>query len=65
MVHKLVLVGAGSVTFSRRLIGNIPSWPELRDSKCWLVDHNTECLGLTNGSTTAATDGEAKQLAVV
>ena len=41
---KIVLVGAGSATFSRRLMGDILSWAELEDSDFWLVDPNTERL---------------------
>jgi alpha-galactosidase len=43
---KIALVGAGSATFSRRLLGDILSWPELRDSELALMDIDTERLDL-------------------
>ena len=35
---KIVLIGAGSHVFSRRLISDILSYPELRDSTITLMD---------------------------
>ena len=43
---KIALVGAGSATFSRRLLGDILSWPELRDSELALMDVDKERLDL-------------------
>ena len=43
---KIALVGAGSATFSRRLIADILCWPSLQDSEIALVDPDTERLGL-------------------
>src|SRR5688572_27808407 len=43
---KIALVGAGSATFSRRLIADLLCWPSLRDSEIALVDPDTERLGL-------------------
>jgi alpha-galactosidase len=43
---KIALVGAGSATFSRRLIADVLCWPSLRDSEIALVDPDTERLGL-------------------
>ena len=44
---KIVLVGAGSHAFSRHLIADIVSYPELRDSTLALVDIDKERLALT------------------
>ena len=43
---KIALVGAGSATFSRRLIADLLCWPSLQDSEIVLVDPDTERLGL-------------------
>ncbi|MGH2371332.1 MAG: alpha-glucosidase/alpha-galactosidase, partial [Chloroflexota bacterium] len=43
---KIALIGAGSATFSRRLLGDLLSWPELQDSHFALMDIDTERLGL-------------------
>jgi alpha-galactosidase len=43
---KIVLIGAGSHTFSRHLITDILSYPELRDSTITLMDINKEPLDL-------------------
>src|SRR5688500_9294513 len=43
---KIALVGAGSATFSRRLIADVLCWPSLQDSEIALVDPDTERLGL-------------------
>ena len=43
---KIALVGAGSATFSRRLIADVLCWPSLRDAEIALVDPDTERLGL-------------------
>ena len=43
---KIALIGAGSATFSRRLLGDLLSWPELQDSEFALMDVDTERLGL-------------------
>ena len=43
---KIVLVGAGSHVFSRRLITDILSYPELRDNTITLMDINKEPLDL-------------------
>jgi len=43
---KIVLIGAGSHVFSRRLISDILSYPELRDSTIALMDIDKEPLDL-------------------
>ena len=43
---KIVLVGAGSHVFSRHLITDILSYPELRDSTITLLDVSKEPLDL-------------------
>ena len=43
---KIVLIGAGSHVFSRRLISDVLSYPELRDSTITLMDIDKEPLGL-------------------
>ena len=43
---KIVLIGAGSHTFSRHLITDIISYPELRDSTITLMDIAQEPLDL-------------------
>ncbi|MBA7583653.1 Alpha-galactosidase [subsurface metagenome] len=43
---KIVLIGAGSHVFSRRLISDILSYPELRDSTITLMDIDKEPLDL-------------------
>jgi alpha-galactosidase len=43
---KIVLIGAGSHVFARRLITDILSYPELRDSTITLMDINKESLDL-------------------
>ena len=42
---KIALIGAGSATFSRRLLADLLSWPELRDAELALMDPNQERLG--------------------
>jgi len=44
---KFVLIGAGSHVFARRLITDILSYPELRDSTISLVDIDKKALDLT------------------
>ena len=43
---KIALIGAGSATFSRRLLADLLSWPELEDAEFALMDPNTERLEL-------------------
>src|SRR5687768_7601581 len=43
---RIALIGAGSATFSRRLIADILCWPSLQDSEITLVDPDTERLAL-------------------
>ena len=43
---KIVLIGAGSHNFSRVLISDILSYPELRESAITLMDINKEPLDL-------------------
>lgn len=43
---KIAIIGAGSVVFSRRLIADVLSWPELSDSTIALVDINADRLAL-------------------
>ena len=43
---KIVLIGAGSHTFSRNLITDVVSYPELRDSTITLMDIDEEPLDL-------------------
>jgi alpha-galactosidase len=45
-VPKIALIGAGSATFSRRLLADLLSWPALQDSEFALMDVDTERLGL-------------------
>jgi alpha-galactosidase len=45
-VPKIALIGAGSATFSRRLIADLLSWPELQESEFALMDIDTGRLGL-------------------
>jgi alpha-galactosidase len=45
-VPKIALIGAGSATFSRRLMADLLSWPELQDSAFALMDIDTERLDL-------------------
>ena len=45
---KIVLIGAGSHVFSSRLITDILSYPELRDSTIALMDIAQEPLELSN-----------------
>ena len=41
---KIAFLGAGSIGFGRRLIGDIVSFPELADSSVHLMDPNEERL---------------------
>ncbi len=43
---KIVLIGAGSATFSRRLLADFLSWPELQSAELTLMDVNAERLDL-------------------
>ncbi|MCC6626583.1 MAG: alpha-glucosidase/alpha-galactosidase [Chloroflexi bacterium] len=43
---KIAIIGAGSVVFSRRLIADVLSWPELSDSAIALVDIDSGRLAL-------------------
>jgi alpha-galactosidase len=43
---KIALIGAGSATFSRRLLGDLLSWPELQESEFALMDIDTGRLEL-------------------
>ncbi|HEX2038015.1 MAG TPA: alpha-galactosidase [Chloroflexota bacterium] len=43
---KIALIGAGSATFSRRLLADLLSWEELQDSTFALMDIDTERLDL-------------------
>jgi alpha-galactosidase len=45
-VPKIALIGAGSATFSRRLLADLLSWPELEGAQFALMDVDTERLGL-------------------
>jgi alpha-galactosidase len=45
-VPKIALIGAGSATFARRLLGDLLSWPELEASEFALMDVDTERLDL-------------------
>ncbi|WP_435101462.1 alpha-galactosidase [Halarchaeum sp. P4] len=44
---KIAFIGAGSVTFSRNLLGDILSYPELTDSEIVLVDIDADALERT------------------
>jgi len=46
---KIVLIGAGSHTFSKHLITDVISYPELRDSTICLMDHRTGTAGFDRG----------------
>ena len=46
MSPKISLIGAGSVVFARRLLQDVASIPELRDSEIALMDIDTERLEL-------------------
>ena len=46
---KIVLIGAGSHVFSRHLITDILTYPELRDSTISLMDISQEPLDLISG----------------
>ena len=46
VMAKIVLIGAGSHVFSRRLITDILTYEELRDSTITLMDIDTERLSL-------------------
>ncbi|MDQ3703300.1 MAG: alpha-galactosidase [Chloroflexota bacterium] len=43
---KIALIGAGSATFSRRLLADFLSWPELQSAELALMDVNAERLDL-------------------
>jgi alpha-galactosidase len=43
-MRKIALIGAGSAVFGRRLIGDLLSFPELRESTITLMDINEERL---------------------
>jgi len=43
---KIALIGAGSATFSRRLLADLLSWPELQDAEFALMDVDTGRLDL-------------------
>ena len=43
---KIALIGAGSATFSRRLLADLLSWPELEGAQFALMDVDTERLAL-------------------
>ena len=45
---KIAFLGAGSLGFGRRLVGDILSFPELVDSTIYLVDPDGERLALTH-----------------
>jgi alpha-galactosidase len=45
-VPKIALIGAGSATFSRRLLADLLSWPELESAEFALMDPDTERLDL-------------------
>ncbi len=55
---KITFIGAGSVTFTRMLIGDILSYPELRDARIALHDIDPERLE-TAGQVARVTAGEA------
>ena len=42
--RKIVFVGAGSIVFTRDLLGDVFLYPELRDSTISLMDINPERL---------------------
>ena len=44
---KIVIIGAGSHVFARRLIADVLSYPELRNCTISLMDINKEALDLT------------------
>jgi len=46
---KIVIIGAGSHVFSRHLITDILTWPELRDGTISLMDISQEPLDLIAG----------------
>ena len=46
---KIVLIGAGSHVFSRHLITDILTYPELRDGTISLMDVSQEPLDLITG----------------
>jgi alpha-galactosidase len=46
---KIVVIGAGSVVFTRRLVGDILSFPSLADSRIALMDIDKERLELITG----------------
>jgi alpha-galactosidase len=48
-VVKIAIIGAGSVVFTRRLVGDILSFPALLDSHIVLMDINRERLELISG----------------
>ena len=41
---KIAIIGAGSVVFTRRLLGDVLSFPSIRDSEIWLMDVDPERL---------------------
>jgi len=45
-VPKIAMIGAGSATFSRRLMSDLLTWPALENSEFALMDPNTERLEL-------------------
>lgn len=46
---KIAFIGAGSVVFTRRLLGDVLSFPSLADSKIALMDIDAEHLELISG----------------
>jgi alpha-galactosidase len=46
---KIALIGAGSATFSRRLLADLLSWPELQDAEIALMDVDPDRLGRIEG----------------
>ena len=46
---KIAIIGAGSVVFTRRLVGDILSFPSLTDSTVALMDIDAERLDLISG----------------
>ena len=46
---KIAIIGAGSVVFTRRLLGDVLSFPSLADSKIALMDIDAERLELISG----------------
>ena len=46
---KIAIIGAGSVVFTRRLLGDLLSFPSLSDSKIALMDIDAERLEMISG----------------